>query len=106
MESKEYNLPDYRGLEYLYGHKLLLNRYNLERLSNDLPALEDFDWQKPFYAGYYPSMIYHNGLPYPQRPDWSSFPVYKYKYIQVSDKKHFTSLLLQISNVFEWILHH
>ncbi|KOC69159.1 Hexamerin [Habropoda laboriosa] len=88
MESKEFNLPDYRGEEYLYGHKQLMNRYYLERLSNDLPKLEDFDWQQPFYAGYYPTMTYHNGLPFPQRPDWVKLPIYKYKYIKdIMDKE-------------------
>ncbi|XP_029035145.1 hexamerin-like [Osmia bicornis bicornis] len=82
LSSNEFDFLQYRGEEYLYGHKQLLNRYYLERLSNDLPKIEDFDWQKPFYAGYYPTMTYHNGMPYPQRPDWSNFPVYKYKYIQ------------------------
>ncbi|XP_076243329.1 hexamerin 70a [Calliopsis andreniformis] len=82
MNSKEYGFPSYRGEEYLYGHKQLLNRYNLERISNDLPRIEDFDWQKPFPIGYYPSMTYHNGLPLPQRPCWSSFPDYKFKYIR------------------------
>ncbi|XP_017888863.1 hexamerin-like [Ceratina calcarata] len=89
MESKEFGLPsDYRGEEYLYGHKLLLNRYNLERLSNDMPRIEDFDWQKTFYPGYYPTMTFHNGLPMPQRPAWSDFPHYKYRYIQdIMDKE-------------------
>lgn len=86
LPSKEYDLPDYRGEEYLYSHKLLLNRYYLERLSNDLPYLEEFDWQKPFYPGYYPTMTYSNGLPFPQRPIWSNFPIYKYKYIRVIEK--------------------
>ncbi|KOX67354.1 Arylphorin subunit alpha [Melipona quadrifasciata] len=83
MSSSEFGLSDsLRGAEYLYGHQQLMNRYYLERLVNDLPKLEDFDWQKPFYAGYYPTIIHKNGLPLPQRPEWSNFPVYKYKYIK------------------------
>ncbi|XP_053976478.1 arylphorin subunit alpha-like [Hylaeus volcanicus] len=86
QKSKEFGFPNYRGEEYLYGHKQLLNRYNLERLSNDLPKLEDFDWNKPFYPGYYPTMMFASGLPFTQRPYWSSFPYYKYKYIKdISD---------------------
>lgn len=27
-------------------------------------------------------MTYSNGLPFPQRPIWSNFPIYKYKYIR------------------------
>lgn len=85
MNSTEFGLyesMDYRGEEYLYGHKQLMNRYYLERFSNDLPNVEDLDWQKPFYPGYYPTMTLPNGLPFPQRQSWSNFPVYKYKYIQ------------------------
>ncbi|XP_076757695.1 hexamerin 70a [Xylocopa sonorina] len=85
MDSSEFGLyetMDYRGEEYLYGHKQLLNRYYLERFSNDLPDVGYFDWQKPFYAGYYPTMTFDNGLPFPQRQSWSNIPMYKYKYMQ------------------------
>ncbi|CAK9828072.1 unnamed protein product [Anthophora retusa] len=88
MNSEEFEQSYYRGEEYLYGHKQLMSRYYLERFANDLPKVEEFDWQQPFYAGYYPTMTYHNGLPFPQRPDWSRFPVYKYKYIrEIMDKE-------------------
>ncbi|XP_068986396.1 hexamerin-like [Bombus flavifrons] len=88
MSSSEFGFQDYRGAEYLYGHQQLMNRYYLERLTNELPNLEDFDWEKPFYAGYYPTMTYQNGLPFPQRPEWSNFPSYKYKYItDIKDKE-------------------
>ncbi|XP_034944552.1 uncharacterized protein [Chelonus insularis] len=70
-----------RGEEYLYGHQQLFNRYNLERLANHLEKIEDFDWGSEFYPGYYPTMVYHNGLPYPQRPHWSKIPHYKYKFL-------------------------
>lgn len=82
LKGEEFKFPKYRGEEYLYGHKQLLKRYHLERLSNDLGKIEDFDWHKNFYPGYYPTMTYHNGLPFPQRPHWSVFPYYKYKYIK------------------------
>ncbi|KAK2586862.1 hypothetical protein KPH14_009800 [Odynerus spinipes] len=82
LKGEEYDFPKYRGEEYLYGHKQLMSRYYLERLSNDLGKVEDFDWNRNFYPGYYPTMAYHNGLPFPQRPHWSMFPYYKYKYIK------------------------
>lgn len=84
LKSEEYQMPKYRGEEYLYGHKQLMTRYYLERLSNNLGKIEEFDWYKEFYPGYYPTMTYHNGLPFPQRPYLSMFPYYKYKYIKVS----------------------
>jgi hypothetical protein len=83
LKSEEFGLQKYRGEEYLYGHKQLLARYYLERLSNDIGKIEDYDWNNEFYTGYYPTMIYHNGLPLPQRPYWNKFPYYKYKYMKV-----------------------
>ncbi|KAI4501389.1 hypothetical protein M0802_003266 [Mischocyttarus mexicanus] len=82
LKSEEYKFPEYRGEEYLYGHKQLMTRYHLERLSNGLDRVEDFDWSKEFPPGYYPTLTYPNGLPYVQRPSWSTFPHNKYKYIK------------------------
>lgn len=82
MKGDEFGLQKYRGEEYLYGHKQLVARYYLERLSNDIGKIEDFDWHNEFHKGYYPTMTYQNGLPLPQRPSWSKFPYYKYKYIK------------------------
>ncbi|XP_072756205.1 hexamerin 70a [Anoplolepis gracilipes] len=82
LKSEEFGLQKWRGVEYLYGHKLLMTRYYLERLSNDIGKIEDFDLHNEFYTGYYPTMTYHNGLPLPQRPYWSKFPYYKYGYIK------------------------
>lgn len=87
LKSEEFGLPKSRGEEYLYSHKLLIARYNLERLSNDVGKIEDFDWHNEFYTGYYPTMTFRNGLPLPQRPYWSKFPYYKYKYLKVRFKK-------------------
>lgn len=83
LKGKEFGLQKWRGSEYLYGHKLLMTRYYLERLSNDVGKIEDFDWHNKFYTGYYPTMTYHNGVPLPQRPYLSKFPYYKYGYIKV-----------------------
>jgi len=83
LKGKEFGLEKNRGINYLYGHKQLLSRYYLEMLSNDIGKIEDFDWHRKFYVGYYPTMTYSNGLPMPQRPYWSKFPYYKYKYIKV-----------------------
>lgn len=89
MKSDEFQLQKYRGEEYLYGHKQLLIRYYLERLSNDIGKVEDFLWDKEFYTGYYPTMTSHNGLPLPQRPYFSKFPYYKYKYMKVRSISNF-----------------
>lgn len=94
LKSEEFQFPQYRGEEYLYGHKQLMTRYYLERLSNNLGKIEEFDYYKEFYPGYYPTLTYHNGLPFPQRPYMSTFPYYKYKYIKV--------LILFILNVLRY----
>lgn len=84
LSTEEFGLtPGFRGEEYLYGHKQLWNRYFLERISNDLGYVEDFDWDLEFHTAYYPTMTFHNSFPYPQRPHWSRFPEYKFKYIEV-----------------------
>ncbi|KZC07221.1 PREDICTED: arylphorin subunit alpha [Dufourea novaeangliae] len=108
LESKEFSFPEYRGQEYLYGHQQLLNRYNLERLSNDLPVIADFDWSRPFYAGYYPTMSFHNGLPMPQRQHWSNFPVFKFD--EINDIRNIESRITAaidsgyiINNEGKWI---
>lgn len=84
LKSDEFDFDKtIRGEEYLYGHKQILARYNLERIANGLERIEDFDWNNEFYPGYYPTMTYHNGLPFPQRPHWSKIPHYKYIYSRV-----------------------
>ena len=86
LSSEEYGLEtkNVRGEEYLYGHKQILARYALERMANGLDHIEAFDWNSEFFAGYYPTLTYHNGLPFPQRERWSKIPHYKYKYSQVN----------------------
>lgn len=112
MKSDEFGLQKYRGEEYLYGHKQLLARYYLERLSNDIGKIEDFDWHQEFHMGYYPTMTYQNGLPLPQRPYWSKFPYYKYKYIKVrfnlitlSREKKFLLRVSRRNNTSRQLLH-
>ncbi|XP_078044092.1 hexamerin 70c [Augochlora pura] len=69
----------YRGEEFLYGHSQLLKRYNLERVANELPFVENFLWTEPFPVGYEPSLTFHNGLPWPQRQPYSKLSKTSYK---------------------------
>lgn len=73
----------YRGEEYLYGHKQIMSRYNLERMANGLGHVEHFDYHGKFYPGYYPRMTYPTGLPFPVRAEESDFPKYKLHDIMV-----------------------
>jgi hypothetical protein len=87
LSSQELGWPkNYRGVEYIYGHHMLLNRYYLERLSNELGKIEDYDYDRPFYAGYWPSMTYPNGMHFPSRPWNSYFPKSKYHKIHESEE--------------------
>ncbi|KPI97037.1 Arylphorin subunit alpha [Papilio xuthus] len=46
--------------------KQLATRYNLERYSNDLPELENFDWNTKTMIPYYSTLIYSNGKDFAQ----------------------------------------
>lgn len=86
FDFKDLDIPkDFRGYYYYFYHKQLLGRYYLERISNGLGDIEDFDWNKPFYPGYYSTLMYHNGVVMPQRPRYTNVPFYKYKYLKVYD---------------------
>ncbi|KAF7389016.1 hypothetical protein HZH66_010153 [Vespula vulgaris] len=86
LNSKEYNIPrEYRGVFYLYIHQQLIARYYLERLSNDLGEIEDFNLQKPFYPGFYSSIVFGNGVVMPQRKSYYNVPYYKYQYLTEMD---------------------
>ncbi len=83
MSSSKYNMPkEIRGQLYYFFHQQLLARYFLERMSNGLGKIEDFDWNKPIYPGYYSTMTYPNGVHFPQRDRFSAIPYYKYKYLK------------------------
>ncbi|KAK2586860.1 hypothetical protein KPH14_009798 [Odynerus spinipes] len=97
MSSKEYNLPqEIRGSFYLYIHQQLIARYFLERMSNGLGEIEDFDWQKPFYPGFYSSLMYSNGVVMPQRKSYSTIPFYKFGCL-----KEIESLELRFMNAID-----
>ncbi|KAL0116116.1 hypothetical protein PUN28_011169 [Cardiocondyla obscurior] len=83
FDFKDFDMPkDFRGSYYYFYHKQLLGRYYLERISNDLEDIEDFDWNKSFYPGYYSTLMYHNGIAMPQRSRYMNVPFYKYKYLK------------------------
>ena len=87
MNSSQHNLhKDIRGEVYYYGHKQLLARYYMERLSNGMSEIENFDWRAPIQTAYYPTIVHPNGLPFPQRPTGSYIPTYKYEYVQEVDE--------------------
>ncbi|XP_011255341.2 arylphorin subunit alpha [Camponotus floridanus] len=83
---KNFEIPaQFRGQFYYFKHKQLLNRYYLERISNDLGDIEDFDWNKPFYPGFHSILTYNNGMVIPQRSRYTAVPFYKYKHLKDID---------------------
>nr|CAI5860569.1 unnamed protein product [Callosobruchus analis] len=73
LGGSEFKLTnDRRGEQHYYLLQQLLARYYLERLSFDMGEVPFIDWDKPLEAGYYPSLVYPNGLPFPSRPNFAS----------------------------------
>lgn len=68
LGGEMFNLQkDRRGEFYLFVHQQLLARYYLERLSNDLGHIREFNWWTPVEAGYYPQLQTHQGYPFAPR---------------------------------------
>lgn len=68
MEGKPYGLDkDRRGELYIIMHHEINARYYLERLSNDLGHIPEFNWREPINSGYYPSLMYVSGKQFPTR---------------------------------------
>ncbi|CAK1586874.1 unnamed protein product [Parnassius mnemosyne] len=53
----------------LYIYQQILARYYLERLSNGLGDITTLTWNKPIRKGYWPWMLYQNGVQFPLRPN-------------------------------------
>lgn len=67
LTQPEYGLSTkVRGELFFYMNQQLLARYQLERLSNNIKRLEVDDLTMPAYN---PNMRYHNGMPFPSRPE-------------------------------------
>ncbi|KAJ1519335.1 hypothetical protein ONE63_004633 [Megalurothrips usitatus] len=71
IQSEKYglNINQNRGEAFYYFYQQLLAHYNLHRMANYLPEMNDFDWNEPIEYGYNPELIYNNGKYFPARPD-------------------------------------
>lgn len=68
LGGKEFGLyKDRRGELFLFHHQQILARYYLERLSNDLGTIPEIAYELPIKTGYYPHMMYYNGISFPSR---------------------------------------
>ena len=69
MNCEKYGLTtcQMRGEAFYYYYQQILARYNLQRMANYLPELEDFDWEETIKVGYNPDLLYPNGAQFPAR---------------------------------------
>lgn len=89
---------DRRGEFYLFVHQQLLARYYLERLSNDLGHIKEFNWWTPIEAGYYPQLQTHQG--YAFAPRENNHAVYRENnYFDVDAIETYETRLL---NAIDW----
>jgi hypothetical protein len=73
MEGKSYGIDkDRRGELFIFLHQQLIARYNLERISNDLEHIQEFDWKQVVKSGYHPSLMLVNGNQIPSRNNFYS----------------------------------
>ncbi|XP_011305291.1 uncharacterized protein [Fopius arisanus] len=83
ISLKDLEVPkQIRGELYYYVHQQLMARYYLERLSNGLGEIEDFDFYNKFAPGYFSTIVYGNGVAQPSRERYSEVPYYKFKYVK------------------------
>nr|CAR85693.1 hemocyanin subunit type 1 precursor [Carausius morosus] len=69
-KPEEYGIDkDRKGELFYYMHHQLIARFDLERLSNDLPPVEPLGWRERIVDGFYPQTTYRVGGEFPARPD-------------------------------------
>jgi hypothetical protein len=88
-KEDEYGVQkDRQGELFYYMHRQLIARYDLERLSNDLPFVEPLHWEDKIVDGFYPQTTYRIGGEFPARPD--NFEFQDLKNIKVKDMIDYT----------------
>jgi hypothetical protein len=79
---------DRQGELFYYMHHQLIARFDLERLSNDLPFVEPLYWKDKIVDGFYPQTTYRVGGEFPARPD--NFEFQDLENIKVKDMVDYT----------------
>lgn len=89
LEGEPYGLDkDRRGEFYLVFHQQFLARYYLERLSNDLGHIQDFNWRTPIKSGYNPSLMFVSGKQFPVRPNfYNLYTEGNHKFVQEAEDR-------------------
>lgn len=78
---------DRRGEFYLYQIRQILARYYLERLSNGLGEIPEFNFWEPLETGYYSSLTFFNGVNFPSRSNYYMMYLNKGKLDLLGDDK-------------------
>lgn len=60
---------DRKGELFFWVHHQLTARFDAERLSNNLPIVDELYWDKPIVEGFAPHATYKYGGEFPARPD-------------------------------------
>jgi hypothetical protein len=88
-KQQEYGVSkDRQGELFYYMHHQLIARFDLERLSNDLPFVEPLYWEDKIVDGFYPQTTYRVGGEFPARPD--NFEFQDLENIKVKDMVDYT----------------
>jgi hypothetical protein len=89
MAGKDYGLDkDRRGEFFIVLHQQILARYYLERLSNGLGEIPEFNWRQPIKSGYRPSLMYVNGKQFPIRPNYYNlYTEGNHKFVQEAEDR-------------------
>lgn len=96
--GEEFGLyKDRRGEFFYYQIQQLLARYYLERLSNGLDEIPEFNYWEQIPTGYYSGMTFFNGVNFPSRSN------YYMMYLNKDNQKYLDQLYSWEHRIFEAI---
>ncbi|XP_015605372.1 hemocyanin A chain [Cephus cinctus] len=92
--SADYGLEkDRKGELFYYMHHQLIARFDLERLSNELPFVEPLSFEDVIVDGFHPQTTYRVGGEFPSRPD--NFAFHDLENIKVHDMQDYVRRIKQ-----------
>ncbi|XP_046492976.1 hemocyanin A chain-like [Neodiprion pinetum] len=92
--SADYGLQkDRKGELFYYMHHQLIARFDLERLSNELPFVEPLSFDDVIVDGFHPQTTYRVGGEFPSRPD--NFAFQDVEHIKVRQMKDYVRRIQQ-----------
>lgn len=98
LGGEEFGLKkDRRGEFFMYQIRQLLSRYYLERLSNGLGEIPEFNFWEPIETGFYSGLSYYNGVNFPSRSN------YYMMYLNKDNQRYLDHLYNYEHRIFEAI---